>query len=142
MSRSRRRRGIMPLTSYSVERILAAVAWTVEVTDQFESWWDGLSEDERISIDGMIHVLEVHGPSLGPPYSIEIPGAVSRQLRQLRVPHQGREICVLYVSDEGRSALVLLTGSTAGTSDDTCPPEQVQIADAIYANYRARRNPH
>ena len=37
--------------------------WTVEVTDQFESWWDLLTEDERISVDGMIRVLEAQGPA-------------------------------------------------------------------------------
>lgn len=115
------------------------MAWTVEVTDQFEGWWDGLSEDERVSIDGMIHVLEAHGPSLGPPYSIETPGSRYAQLRQLLVPHQGREICILYIPDEWRTALVLLTGSTAEAGAEACSPEQIELADAIYGNYLARR---
>jgi hypothetical protein len=113
------------------------VAWTVEVTDQFEAWWDHLSEDERVSIDGMIHVLEAHGPLLDAPYSIETAGSRYPQLRQLRVPHQGRDICVLYISDDWRSTLVLLTGGAAGRGEEFCSPEQVSVAEAIYGTYLA-----
>jgi hypothetical protein len=129
----------MPLTAYSVEAILGRVAWTVEVTSQFESWWDRLTEDERVSIDGTIHVLEAHGPSLGAPYSV--PVTTSRHaphLRQLLVPHQDRQICVLYIPDERRTRLVLLTGTTSGAGSETCPPEDVARADVIYGEVLAR----
>jgi hypothetical protein len=120
------------------------VEWTVEVTDQFEAWWDLLTEEERVSIDGMIHVLEAHGPSLGPPYSVGVSGSrYSTHLQQLLVPHQGRQICVLYISDDRSSRLVLLTGSTRGSDDVVCPPEEVERADSIYERYLARHtDPH
>lgn len=120
------------------------MSWTVEVTFEFEAWWDGLTEEERVSIDGMIHVLEAHGPSLGQPYSNAVSGSrFSPQLRQLLVPHQGRQICVLYISEESRSRLVLLTGATTGSDDQVCPPEDVARADVIYGHYLAtRENPH
>jgi hypothetical protein len=113
----------------------APVAWTVEVTDEFETWWDQLTEDERISLDGMIRVLEAHGPSLGSPYNMNVPGSRHPQLRQLRVPHQGQSLCVLYFPDEEHAALVLLTGTTTGTQDEPCPPEHVELADRVYRNY-------
>jgi hypothetical protein len=115
----------------------------VEVTDHFERWWDGLTEDERVSIDGMIRVLESHGPELGPPYSIDAVGSRYPQLRQLRVPHHDREICVVYVVDEQRSALVLLTGATtpAVSEAEPCAPEQVALAESIYGSYLAGRRP-
>src|SRR5215210_3503275 len=115
----------MPLTTYSVEAILTRVSWAVEVTVQFERWWDGLTEDERVSIDGMIRVLERRGPVLGAPYSTQATGS-RYPLRQLRVPHPGREMCVLYISQEPRLTLVLLTGTTTAGGDDICPPEQVE----------------
>lgn len=116
-----RARGPAAWEHYAVDRICcrdhttARMAWTVEVTHEFEQWWDTLIEDERVSIDGMIRVLESHGPSLGPPYSIRTAGSRYPQLRQLRVPHQGHELCVLYIPDDWRSTLVLLTGTTAWT---------------------------
>ena len=120
------------------------VPWTVEVTDQFEAWWDSLDEDEKVSIDGMIRVLEAHGPSLGPPFTGTGASARHPQLRELRVPHRAGAICVLYASDEQRSTMVLLLGSAleAG-SEGLCTPEQVREADLIYAAYLARRTgPH
>lgn len=128
----------MPLTTYSVEAILRGVAWTVEVTDDFERWWDRLTEDERVSIDGMIRVLEAQGPSLQAPYSAGVVGSSVAQLRQLRVPHGERDICVLYVSEPSR--LVLLTGSTTGTQDEVCPPDEIAMADAIYRRFLAQRH--
>ena len=131
---------IMPLTTYSIAAILGAVPWTVEVTGEFETWWDGLTEEERVSIDGMIHVLEAHGPSLGPPYSVPVGGSrYAQQLRQLLVPHHDTQICVLYISDDPSARLVLLTGTTRGTDDDVCPPEDVERADAIYQRYVSGR---
>jgi hypothetical protein len=133
----------MPLTTYSVPAILGRVNWTVEVTGEFETWWNGLSEGERVSIDGMIHVLEAHGPSLGSPYSIPVGGSRYAQLRQLLVPHHGGQICVLYISDEPRSRLVLLTGTTTRIDEEVCPPKDIERADFIYNRYVAgRRSPH
>jgi hypothetical protein len=119
------------------------VSWTVEVTDEFETWWDALTEDERVSLDGMIRVLEAHGPSLGSPYNMDVPESRHPQLRQLRVPHQSRFLCVLYIPDEKRAALILLTGTTTGTQAEPCPPEHVELADLIYGDYITRRDgPH
>jgi len=117
------------------------VSWTVEVTDEFETWWDQLTEDERVSLDGMIRVLETHGPALGPPYNTDVSRSRYPQLRQLRVPHQGHSLCVLYISDEQRAALMLLTGTRTGTQEEPCPPEHVEIADLIYGDYLRRRGP-
>ena len=129
----------MPLTTYSVETILRAVPWTVEVTEEFERWWDQLTEDERISIDGMIRVLEAQGPLLGHPYAFAVAGSRVAQLRQLRVPHDDQLICVLYVPDQPSAAVILLNGSTAGTEDEVCPPDEVETATAIYTKYLAGR---
>jgi hypothetical protein len=101
--------------------------------------WDGLTEDERVSVDGMIQVLEMHGPSLGPPYSIEVTTSRHPQLRQLRVPHRGMALCVLYIPDEQSAASVLLIGTTTGTVDEPCPPEHVELADRIYRDYLTKR---
>jgi hypothetical protein len=116
------------------------VAWTVEVTEEFEAWWDELNDDERVSIDGMIRVLETHGPALRSPYSSEVTNSRYEALRQLHVPHLNRAICVLYVSDEQRAIVVLLTGTLAHAGDYVCPPEQVAAAEVIYGTYLARRS--
>ena len=119
------------------------MVWTVEVTEQFEQWWDALSEDETVSIDGMIRVLESHGPTLAPPFSAVGGGSCYPELRELRVPHGADAICVLYVSDPTRAAIVLLIGAVLADEDAPCPPDLVQQADRIYSSYLSRReNPH
>ena len=45
------------------------VAWEVEVTDEFKTWWDGLAEAERISVERAVLLLEERGPHL--PFSIQ-----------------------------------------------------------------------
>jgi hypothetical protein len=120
------------------------VSWTVDVTHEFETWWDALTEEERVSIDGMIHLLELHGPALGPPYSGAVAGSqYSPRIRQLLVPHQGGQICILYFSDDVIARLVLLTGTTTGTDEEVCPPADIARADGVYGDYVAgRRGSH
>lgn len=114
------------------------MAWAAEVTDEFEAWWNALDEQEQVSVDGMIRVLEVHGPTLGPPYSTQIDGSQYPQLKQLRVPHESRRLfCIYYVVDDGRSTVVLLSGSRSETND--CPAEQVPVVDRVYTRYLSRR---
>jgi hypothetical protein len=41
--------------------------WAVEYTDQFEAWWDSLSEAEQEDIAAVVTVLEQRGPALRRP---------------------------------------------------------------------------
>ena len=109
------------------------MSWDVEYTDQFEQWWQHLSEDQQVALDAMVQVLEQHGPALGLPYSVEVSSLDNPNLRQLRVPVRQEMLCVLYLADEWRQTLVLLAGATGG--EDACPPEQAGEADIIYQSY-------
>ena len=41
--------------------------WEVEYTDEFENWWDRLSEDDQERVQAAIEILESAGPALGRP---------------------------------------------------------------------------
>lgn len=43
------------------------MVWDVEVTDQFEQWWDTLGVPEQQAIDAAVSLLEQRGPGLGRP---------------------------------------------------------------------------
>lgn len=45
------------------------MSYSVEYTDEFNVWWDGLSEAEQISIVSVVLLLEAKGPHLGFPHS-------------------------------------------------------------------------
>ena len=38
--------------------------WDVEFTEEFEAWWDGLTEAEQDSIAQSVGLLEANGPTL------------------------------------------------------------------------------
>ncbi len=40
------------------------MSWEVEYTDEFEEWWNTLSEGEQESINASIQLLEALGPTL------------------------------------------------------------------------------
>ena len=37
--------------------------WDIEFTNEFERWWNDLSEDEQDSVDQMVRLLQMRGPS-------------------------------------------------------------------------------
>ena len=44
------------------------MAWDVEFTGQFETWWNSLSEDEQVEISAKVELLQVRGPTLRRPH--------------------------------------------------------------------------
>ena len=42
---------------------------SVEVTDEFEEWWDDLSESEQVDVNAKVILLQRFGPALRRPHS-------------------------------------------------------------------------
>jgi len=95
------------------------VAWDVEVTDEFKTWWNGLTDAERISVERAVLLLEERGPHLPFPYSSGVTGSRHSAMRELRVQHHGHPYRVLYIFDRRRVALVLLGGDKPATTAGT-----------------------
>jgi len=88
-------------------------------------------------------VLETQGPALGMPYASDVIESTVAQLRQLFVPHREHAICVLYVPTRTTRAVLLLTGTTRGTTDTICPPDEIQRAETIFDDYvKTKTRPH
>lgn len=62
----------------------------VEYTDQFEAWWETLTEAEQISVATIVGLLENLGSKLGFPYSSGIHDSKFKHMRELRIQHAGR----------------------------------------------------
>ena len=58
-----------------MEGIFLILSWNVEFTDEFEDWWNGLTEDEQEDVAAVVVLLIEHGPQLPFPYSSGIEGA-------------------------------------------------------------------
>jgi len=72
------------------------VSWEVEYTDEFAEWWLTLSEEEQISVDATVQLLEQRGPQLPSPHSSSINGSKHSHMRELRTQHKGRPYRTLY----------------------------------------------
>lgn len=106
------------------------MAWEVEFTDDFELWWNTLTESEQDSIDRTVHLLKELGPLLPDRYSKPIMTSRHAHMRELRVQHAGEPIRILYAFDPRRVALLLLGGNKTG--DDRWYERSVPKADALY----------
>jgi len=118
------------LTPEYLERYSHSVSWEVEYTDEFEAWWETLTDAEQASIAAVVGLLEDEGPQLGYPYSSGITSSRHAQMRELRVQHQGRPYRVLYAFDPRRVAILLLGGDKTG--NDRWYEEFVPVADRLY----------
>ena len=109
------------------------MAWEVEYTDEFETWWDALTEAEQIDVAAAVGLLEAQGPTLGYPHSSAEHGSRHGHMRELRIQHQGRPYRVLYAFDPRRVALLLFGGDKTG--DDRWYERFVPVADRLYDDH-------
>ena len=69
----------------------------IEYTEQFLKWWHSLKEEEQITVDASIRLLEHFGSNLRFPYSSGIEGSKFGHMRELRIQHQGKPYRVRYM---------------------------------------------
>lgn len=109
------------------------MAWEIEFTDEFGTWWEELSLDEQSSVARYVRLLEEAGTGLSRPYADTIHGSRIPNLRELRVQHEGRPYRVLYVFDPRRTGILLIGGDK--TRNTRWYVEYVPRAEAIYAEH-------
>ena len=112
---------------------IPTMEWGVEFTDEFERWWNGLAEDEQDSVDQMVRLLQMRGPSLGRPHADLIQSSRHSNMKELRVQHAGRPYRVLFAFDPKRCAILLTGGDKTG--NDRWYEEFVPIADRLYEEH-------
>ena len=106
------------------------MAWEVEYTDEFELWWDSLSEEQQEDLDASVGLLEEYGPSLPFPYSSSVHGSKHGHMRELRTQSKGTPLRTLYAFDPRRTAILLIGGDKTGQDD--WYERYVPIADRLY----------
>ena len=106
------------------------MACSVEYTDEFGEWWNGLNEAEQEDVSAYVALLDVRGVKLGHPHSSAINGSRHSHMRELRVQRGGRPIRVFYAFDPRRMAILLIGGDKTG--DDRFYVTFIPIADRLY----------
>jgi hypothetical protein len=114
--------------------------WEVGYTDEFEAWWNGLTEEEQVELDAKVHLLEQHGPVLPRPHSDVIVTSKHANMKELRgrvvFPDHRAELRVLYAFDSRRNAILLIGGDK--TSNPKWYEEYVPIADQLFDDHLKR----
>jgi hypothetical protein len=106
------------------------MAWDVEFTEEFEGWWNSLSEEEQASVDAKVRLLTEFGPNLGRPNADTL-AKMSKHpnLKELRIQHAGDAYRVLFAFDPRRVAILLLGGRKP---DQNWYRQAVSKADKLY----------
>jgi len=104
----------------------------VVYTDEFEAWWDGLSEREQDDVGAVVDALQERGVGLRFPLSSAIRGS-KIALRELRIQSGGHPLRVFYAFDPKRQAVLLIGGDKTGR--DRFYAEMIPAAEAIYEAY-------
>lgn len=107
--------------------------WEVEFTNEFENWWNQITEAEQESIEASVELLEDHGPNLRHPHSSGIESSKHQHMRELRTQHEGRPYRTLYAFDPRRTAILLIGGDKTG--NDRWYEEFVPVADKLYDSH-------
>ena len=107
--------------------------WEVEYTNEFENWWDTLTEPEQIDIAACVGLLEALGPKLKHPYSSSIHSSMYTHMRELRVQHAGKPYRILYAFDPRRTAILLIGGNKTG--NDRWYDKYIPVADKLYKQH-------
>ena len=106
------------------------MAWEVEFTGRFETWWNSLSESEQVEISAKVELLQEHGPTLPRPHADVISTSRHANMKELRGKVKERHLRVLYAFDPRRTALLLLGGDKTG--DPNWYNKFVPIADDLF----------
>ena len=87
--------------------------WEVEYTDEFEEWWQGLTEAQQEALDDRVMLLAEAGPALKRPGVGDVATSRHSNMKELRVSKAGA-LRVLFAFDPRRHAILLLGGDKSG----------------------------
>ena len=109
------------------------MAWDVEYTDEFGTWWTELEDIHQDRIAATVGLLAAQGPSLPFPHSSGINGSRHAHMRELRVQSGGAPLRIFYAFDPRRTAILLIGGDKTGK--DRFYEDYVPLADDLYDVY-------
>jgi hypothetical protein len=111
------------------------MAWEIETSDEFSEWYCSLANDEALSVNFSVELLEQAGPALARPHVDTLRGSRIPNLKELRVQHRGRPIRILFVFDPRRVGYLILGGDKTGDQD--WYRSYMPQAEKIYAKHLA-----
>lgn len=105
------------------------MAWEVEFTHEFGTWWYELDETSQNAVFAAVERLIEHGPTLGRPTVDTIRASRHPNMKELRPA--ASSIRILFVFDPRRTAILLIGGDKRGQWN-AWYAEMIPIADRLY----------
>lgn len=106
------------------------MAWEILITDEYEEWFLGLTYAEQVDVQAMVDVLEIFGPELSRPYADTLHDTSKiKNLKELRIQHEGKPYRVFYAFDPQRRAVLLCGGRKDGAQDKRFYKRMIPIAE-------------
>jgi len=109
--------------------------WEIEVTDEFNHWWESHDVSTQDSIATAVSVLERVRPSLGRPRVDTIHSSRHSNMKELRPVHGN--IRVLFAFDPRRMAILRIGGDKSRQWNEWYD-EMVPVADRLYDDHLAQ----
>lgn len=103
------------------------MSWEVEFTNEFEAWWDELSESDQERIDAVVEILEELGPAARRPMVDAVKGSRHQNMKELRPG----TIRVLFAFDP-RQAAILPIGGDKRDQWQQWYEEMIPVADDLF----------
>lgn len=107
--------------------------YEVNFTDEFGTWWDGLTTEQQEDVAARVELLEQHGPSLGRPVVDRVTASSFHNMKELRCSSDGA-LRALFAFHPRREAILLLGGDKTGNWE-AWYREAIPQADQLYADY-------
>jgi hypothetical protein len=116
--------------------IKSRMAWKVETTDEYDTWFTGQTEDSQASIRMKVELLTEYGPHLPRPYADTLKGSKLSNLKELRAQTGNHVFRVAFLFDEERKAILLIGGDKKGKEEKWFYRNLIKQAEEIYKAYR------
>jgi hypothetical protein len=107
------------------------MSWDAERTDEFDSWWQTLTDPEQRKVVASVEALQELGPSAGRPLVDSVEGSQHSNMKELRVTQTMR---IFFAFDPKRVAILLIGGDKAGKTKRFYK-RMIPIADSIYQQH-------
>ncbi|MDA8112059.1 MAG: type II toxin-antitoxin system RelE/ParE family toxin [Nitrospiraceae bacterium] len=78
----------------------------IEFTNEFEEWWQTLTEQEQDDATAIIELLGENGVRRRFPYSSGVKGSDFPEMRELRIQSHGNPFRIFYAFDQRHTAVL------------------------------------
>jgi hypothetical protein len=116
--------------------INSRMAWEVETTDEYDTWFTEQTGDSQASIRMKVELLIEYGPHLPRPYADTLKGSKLSNLKELRSQTESHVFRVAFLFDEERKGILLIGGDKKGKDEKRFYRNLIKQAEEIYEAYR------